>query len=154
MKKFHLMALPLAAALALPVMAQNSMPPAPPSNTSTTTDSSQNTQQQPTTNSTDQTNQNQNTQSQTTDQNQQNNVQNNPNANTADQNLQARQPLQQQTHEGFWGHLNPFARKKYVQRQLTPVRDRLNELDELSPTTPRRSRTLTRARPKASVSRR
>ncbi len=124
MKKFYLMALPLAAALALPVMAQNSMPPAPPSNSSTTTDSSQNTQQQPTTNSTTQN-------TQTTDQNQ-NNIQSNPNANTADQNLGAHQPLQQQTHEGFWGHLNPVARKKYVQRQLTPVKDRLNELDELS----------------------
>src|SRR5438552_5730608 len=34
--------------------------------------------------------------------------------------------------EGFWGHLNPFARKKYIQRQLNPVRDRLNELDQLT----------------------
>jgi outer membrane protein OmpA-like peptidoglycan-associated protein len=40
--------------------------------------------------------------------------------------------LQPDTHEGFWGHLNPFARKKYVQRQTTPVRDRVNELDELT----------------------
>lgn len=42
------------------------------------------------------------------------------------------QPLQPQTHEGFWGRLNPFARKKYVNKQLQPVRDRLNELDELT----------------------
>ncbi|HVO60506.1 MAG TPA: OmpA family protein [Terriglobales bacterium] len=41
-------------------------------------------------------------------------------------------PLQPQTHEGFWGHLNPFARKKYVQRQTQPIRDRVNELDELT----------------------
>ena len=34
-------------------------------------------------------------------------------------------------HEGFWGHVNPFARKKWVNRQLDPVKDRLNELDEL-----------------------
>ena len=42
------------------------------------------------------------------------------------------EPLKPDTHEGFWGHLNPFARKKYVQRQLGPVRDRTNELDELT----------------------
>jgi len=41
-------------------------------------------------------------------------------------------PLQPPPHEGFWGHLNPFARKKYVQRQTQPIRDRLNELDELT----------------------
>jgi outer membrane protein OmpA-like peptidoglycan-associated protein len=50
----------------------------------------------------------------------------------ADQNLQARQPLKMETHEGFWGKLNPFARKKYVQRQLTPIQNRVNELDELT----------------------
>src|SRR5713101_142387 len=43
-----------------------------------------------------------------------------------------KQPLQPDTHEGFWGHLNPFARKKYVQRQTAPIRDRVNELDELT----------------------
>jgi outer membrane protein OmpA-like peptidoglycan-associated protein len=42
------------------------------------------------------------------------------------------EPLKPDTHEGFWGHLNPFARKKYVQRQLAPIRDRANELDELT----------------------
>src|SRR5215831_20743715 len=41
-------------------------------------------------------------------------------------------PLQPDTHEGFWGKLNPFARKKYVQRQTAPIRDRVNELDELT----------------------
>jgi len=50
----------------------------------------------------------------------------------SDQNLSARQPLQAETHEGFWGHLNPFARKKYVQRQMSPIRNRVNELDELT----------------------
>ncbi len=34
--------------------------------------------------------------------------------------------------EGFWGRLNPFARKKYVQRQVQPVQDQLNELDQLT----------------------
>ena len=43
-----------------------------------------------------------------------------------------KQPLQPDTHEGFWGKLNPFARKKYVQRQTQPIRDRVNELDELT----------------------
>jgi outer membrane protein OmpA-like peptidoglycan-associated protein len=40
--------------------------------------------------------------------------------------------LQPDTHEGFWGKINPFARKKYVQRQTSPIRDRVNELDELT----------------------
>jgi outer membrane protein OmpA-like peptidoglycan-associated protein len=53
---------------------------------------------------------------------------NSPMANP-DQQLE---PLQPQTHEGFWGHMNPFARKKYVQRQLAPIRDRANELDDLT----------------------
>ncbi|MGZ4819490.1 MAG: OmpA family protein [Terriglobales bacterium] len=55
-----------------------------------------------------------------------------PDQKSADQNLQARQPLTYERHEGFWGKINPFARKKYVQRQLSPVRDRVNELDELT----------------------
>jgi len=42
------------------------------------------------------------------------------------------QPLQPPAREGFWGRVNPFARKKYVQRQTGPIRDRLNELDELT----------------------
>jgi outer membrane protein OmpA-like peptidoglycan-associated protein len=41
-------------------------------------------------------------------------------------------PLQPETHEGFWGRINPFARKKYVARQTQPIRDRINELDELT----------------------
>jgi len=43
-------------------------------------------------------------------------------------------PLQPQTNEGFWGKINPFARKKYVQRQTQPIADRINELDELTAT--------------------
>jgi len=43
-----------------------------------------------------------------------------------------KQPLQAETHEGFWGKVNPFARKKYVQRQTQPIRDRVNELDDLT----------------------
>jgi outer membrane protein OmpA-like peptidoglycan-associated protein len=41
-------------------------------------------------------------------------------------------PLQPETREGFWGRMNPFARKKYVARQTEPIRDRINELDELT----------------------
>lgn len=40
-------------------------------------------------------------------------------------------PLATKSREGFWGHMNPFARKKWVKRQLDPVKDRLNELDQL-----------------------
>ncbi len=43
-----------------------------------------------------------------------------------------RQPLQPQLKQGFWGHLNPFARKKYLERQISPIRNRVNELDELT----------------------
>ncbi|MEO6828289.1 MAG: flagellar motor protein MotB, partial [Acidobacteriaceae bacterium] len=42
------------------------------------------------------------------------------------------QPLTTQSHEGFWGHLNPMARKKWVNRQVNPVKERLNELDQIS----------------------
>lgn len=43
-----------------------------------------------------------------------------------------KQPLKYERNEGFWGKVNPFARKKYVNRQLDPVRGRVNELDELT----------------------
>ncbi len=41
-------------------------------------------------------------------------------------------PLTPPSREGFWGRVNPFARKKYVQRQTEPIRDRVNELDDLT----------------------
>jgi len=40
-------------------------------------------------------------------------------------------PLPPASKEGFWGHVNPFARKKWVQRQVDPIKDRTNELDQL-----------------------
>ena len=40
-------------------------------------------------------------------------------------------PLPMQSKEGFWGHMNPMARKKWVHRQVDPVKDRVNELDQL-----------------------
>lgn len=98
MKKAYLLALPLAAALAIPAAAQ----------TSSSTDS-----QQP-----------QASQTQPTQQPEQ--------AQPADQSATGHEPLKYERHEGFWGHLNPFARKKYVNRQLDPIRGRVNELDELT----------------------
>jgi outer membrane protein OmpA-like peptidoglycan-associated protein len=40
-------------------------------------------------------------------------------------------PLGPQSKEGFWGHMNPLARKKWVKRQVDPIKDRTNELDQL-----------------------
>jgi outer membrane protein OmpA-like peptidoglycan-associated protein len=51
---------------------------------------------------------------------------------SSDQNMTAHQPLQPELRQGFWGKVNPFARKKYVQRQLSPIRNRVNELDDLT----------------------
>ena len=43
-----------------------------------------------------------------------------------------RAPLTAPVKQGFWGRINPFARKKYVEGQLSPIRDRTNELDGLT----------------------
>ncbi len=40
-------------------------------------------------------------------------------------------PLENTSREGFWGHMNPFARKKWVHRQVDPIKDRANELDQV-----------------------
>jgi outer membrane protein OmpA-like peptidoglycan-associated protein len=98
MNRKFLLTLPLAAVLAVPVVAQQT--------------SSSNPSQTP------QADQSQAQPMQSGDQ-------------SAQANPNGHQPLVE-THEGFWGHLNPFARKKYVQRQLNPVRGRLNELDEIT----------------------
>jgi outer membrane protein OmpA-like peptidoglycan-associated protein len=82
-----LLALPLAAALALPVMAQT---------TSSTPASTT------------------------------------PAATTSSDNATGKAPLAPPSREGFWGRVNPFARKTYVKRQTEPIRDRVNELDELT----------------------
>jgi outer membrane protein OmpA-like peptidoglycan-associated protein len=55
-----------------------------------------------------------------------------PKAASANSQYATGSPLQGQSKEGFWGHLNPFARKKWVARQMDPVRGRVNELDELT----------------------
>jgi outer membrane protein OmpA-like peptidoglycan-associated protein len=49
-------------------------------------------------------------------------------------NATGKAPLAAPSREGFWGRVNPFARKRYVQRQTEPIRDRVNELDELTST--------------------
>lgn len=107
MKSRFLIVLPLAATLALPALAQN-----------TATNPSDNQQPAATqTQSQDSASQQQTAPGVTAQQ---------------EQGMAAHQPLQPETREGFWGHLNPFARKKYVQRQMAPIRDRVNELDELT----------------------
>jgi outer membrane protein OmpA-like peptidoglycan-associated protein len=42
------------------------------------------------------------------------------------------QPSLNAPKEGFWGRVNPFARKKWVQKRLDPINDRLNELDQVN----------------------
>ena len=104
------MALLLATALSLPVLAQQN---------TTTSDQSQPTAQQPAAT--------QNTQA-PADQN----AQQPASTQTATQGSNGHQPLVVDKKQGFWGKINPFARKKYVQRQLSPIRDRVNELDDLT----------------------
>src|SRR5438270_9594444 len=120
-----LMALTLAGALPLPALAQQSSGSQSQSNPPAATDQAQpqSSSQQPA----------------ATDQSQPQSTSQQPAASTTSSSDQTQaksadqlQPLTYEKHEGFWGHLNPFARKKYVQRQLNPVRDRLNELDELT----------------------
>jgi len=59
----------------------------------------------------------------------------------ANQNLSTREPLQEPAPKNFWDGddpnlvnlvIHPFATKKYVQRHTQPIRDRINELDELT----------------------
>jgi outer membrane protein OmpA-like peptidoglycan-associated protein len=40
--------------------------------------------------------------------------------------------LSQPPQEGFWGKVNPFARKKWVNKRLDPIKGQLNELDEVN----------------------
>jgi outer membrane protein OmpA-like peptidoglycan-associated protein len=112
MHKSYLMSLSLAAALALPAVAQQNQTPA---------------DQQP--------------QDQTTQAAPAQPAQAQPAQSTAQEaGATGKEPLKYERHEGFWGKINPFARKKYVNRQLDPVRGRVNELDEL---TAKNSKTIT-----------
>src|SRR5215472_13035912 len=110
MNKSFLMSLSLAAALAIPAVAQQNQTPAgqQPQDQTTQAAPAQPAQAQP--------------------------------AQTAEVGATGKEPLKYERHEGFWGKINPFARKKYVNRQLDPVRGRVNELDEL---TAKNSKTIT-----------
>ena len=59
-------------------------------------------------------------------------TQSQPAATQSTDNATGKAPLAPPTREGFWGRVNPFARKNYVKRQTEPIRDRVNELDELT----------------------
>ena len=95
MKKNILMVLPLAATLVLPALAQLS--PTDQQNAPTANQSS------PSSPSIAQS---------ATDQ-----------ASSSPQMASGKEPLTYERHEGFWGKINPFARKKYVQRQMQPIRE-------------------------------
>jgi len=109
MKSSILFTLPVAAALMLPAVAQQgSADTQQPAATSSSQSSSQSATSTSSTTSTTATDA------------------------SSDQNMSARQPLEPDMRQGFWGKVNPFARKKYVQRQLSPIRNRVNELDDLT----------------------
>ncbi len=112
MKKELLLAVPLAALLAMPAVAQQ----APAASDSKSPAANTQMQSQPAAQSSSA---DQQTPSQPSAQDQ--------GASTSD-----RQPLTYESRQGFWGKINPFARKKYVQKQLDPVRGRVNELDQLT----------------------
>ncbi len=43
----------------------------------------------------------------------------------------ATQPIVEEK-EGFWGRVNPMARKKWVKKRIDPINDRLTELDQVN----------------------
>ena len=51
---------------------------------------------------------------------------------TAQQPSQTAKPLNNEAREGFWGRVNPMARKKWVKKRTDPINDRLTELDEVN----------------------
>jgi outer membrane protein OmpA-like peptidoglycan-associated protein len=56
----------------------------------------------------------------------------NPNPSATQPSPGAQNNLSAPPKEGFWGRVNPFARKKWVNRQLEPIHGQLNELDEVN----------------------
>jgi outer membrane protein OmpA-like peptidoglycan-associated protein len=58
--------------------------------------------------------------------------QDNSTSTTQQQPSQTAKPLETQSKEGFWGRMNPMARKKWVKKQTDPINDRLTELDEVN----------------------
>lgn len=51
---------------------------------------------------------------------------------TNDQNYKPAAPYVPPAKEGFWGRVNPFARKVWVRKQTDPINNRLSELDEVN----------------------
>ncbi len=51
---------------------------------------------------------------------------------SAAEQLASASPSTNAPKEGFWGRVNPFARKKWVKKQTDPINDRLTELDGLT----------------------
>jgi len=51
---------------------------------------------------------------------------------TAQQPSQTAPSSMNTSKEGFWGRVNPWARKKWVKKQTDPINDRLSELDEIN----------------------
>src|SRR5215472_10540162 len=60
-------------------------------------------------------------------------------AQSADQSATGHEPLKYERHEGFWGHLNPFARKKYVNGRLDPIRAGVKERKDPREKKPKRT---------------
>src|SRR5579871_273097 len=58
--------------------------------------------------------------------------QDNPPSTAQQQPSPTAKPLNNQSKEGFWGRVNPMARKKWVKKQTDPINDRLTELDEVN----------------------
>jgi len=58
--------------------------------------------------------------------------QDNPPSTSQQQPSPTAKPLNTTSKEGFWGRVNPMARKKWVKRQTDPINDRLTELDEVN----------------------
>jgi hypothetical protein len=55
-----------------------------------------------------------------------------PPATAQQQPSPAASPSMNTAKEGFWGRVNPMARKKWVKKQTDPINDRLSELDEIN----------------------
>jgi outer membrane protein OmpA-like peptidoglycan-associated protein len=51
---------------------------------------------------------------------------------TPPQNYTPAAPYVAPAREGFWGRVNPFARKVWVKKQTDPINNRLSELDEVN----------------------
>jgi outer membrane protein OmpA-like peptidoglycan-associated protein len=58
--------------------------------------------------------------------------QNTPPSSAQQQSLSVTGSQLQPPKEGFWGRMNPFARKKWVKKQTDAINDRLGELDEVN----------------------